>query len=85
MLFSVILFFLFLFSSDCANCTFLDMFLIECPLVLRVLIINELALLTHFVKNIEHMILGLIWSLAFLTHFLKNSRVHDYLDDSYFD
>lgn len=25
-------------------------------------------------KNIEHMILGLIWSLAFLIHFLKNSE-----------
>jgi hypothetical protein len=49
------------------------------------LIINELALLTHFLKNTEHMILGLIWFVAFLTHFLKNSRVHDYLDDSYFD
>ena len=75
MLFSVILFFLFLFSAGCAHCTFLDMFLIEFPLVVRMLIINELALLTHFVKNIEHMILGLIWSIAFLTHFLKNSSI----------
>jgi len=74
-MFSVILFFLFLFSAGCANCTFFDMFLIEFPLVVRMLIINELALLTHFVKNIEHMILGLIWSIAFLTHFLKNSSI----------
>jgi hypothetical protein len=50
------------------------MFLIEFPLVVRMLIINELALLTHYMKNIRHMILGLIWSLAFLTHFVKNSE-----------
>jgi len=71
MLFSVILFFLFLFSAGCAHCTFLDMFLIEFPLVVRMLIINELALLTHFVKNIEHMILGLILVRSISDSFLE--------------
>lgn len=32
----------------------------------------SLALLTHFVKNSEYVILVLIWSLVSLTHVVKN-------------
>lgn len=63
------------FSAGRVNYTFLDIFV-------KISFGNKngyhqsnlisLALLTHFVKNSEYVILVLIWSLVSLTHVVKN-------------